>query len=193
MFGYPLYLNLTILYTKIMKKTELRERAKLKRRSLDISGISAGICRNIRSLDLYKRVESVMLFYPVVGEVNLLSLLNDDKSFYLPRVNGLELEVCPYRSGDELVLSSLKIPEPVTSPVNKSVPDIIFAPALCVDKEFYRLGYGKGYYDRFALGLEDKLFAVVADELVVDKIDTDEFDVRCAGYITEKKASFYRG
>ena len=171
-------------------KSELRIWAKKFRSVLDIAKISEKICNNIRATNLYKNARSVMIFYPLKDEINLLPLLNDNKQFYLPRVNGNDLEVCPYKKGDELKLSKLKIKEPVGEAVDKSVLDLIFTPALCVDTNFYRLGYGKGFYDRFGIGIEDKMVAVIPEGLIIDKLPCDKYDIQCFGIISEKKASF---
>lgn len=175
------------------KKREIRIRAKGIRKTLNIAEISNMIVDNIRELDIYKSAKHVMIFYPLENEIDLLGLLSDDKQFYLPRVFGDDLEVCPYKQGDKLSESEFKVMEPVSSPVDKSVLDLVLVPALAVDKNFNRVGYGKGFYDRFSAGLRGFRLAVIADELVFDEIPADEFDRKCDGIITQKKASFDRG
>ena len=48
---------------------------------------------------------------------------------------------------DILLINKYGIPEPKIS--KKIVPKIIFVPLLAFDKYKNRIGYGKGYYDRF--------------------------------------------
>ena len=138
------------------KKTELRLNAKEQRKNLNIAKISAEAVRLIRGNKLYKNSNHVMLFYPTKYEINLLSLLEDKKNFYLPRVKGKELEICPYKKDDELMLSDLHIKEPQTDPVEPDIIDLVIVPALMADKNNYRLGYGGGYYDRFLFGKQFK-------------------------------------
>ena len=64
-----------------------------------------------------------------------------------------------------------------------SSPDIlemIFVPALMVDKNFHRLGYGKGFYDRFLFkrALQAIRIVPIASALIQDEIPFNEFDAQ---------------
>lgn len=56
--------------------------------------------------------------------------------------------------------------------------DLIFIPALAVDKSGQRLGKGKGYYDRALADLEDvaPVIAVVFDDEIIDEVPTEDHD-----------------
>ena len=189
-----------------MDKADFRINAKNIRKSLDIKAISHKICEKIRNHNIYKTSQNVMIFYPLKYEIDLLELLEDDKNFYLPKVlnqrvcchseaenymrsfaslkmteaeeshkNFNQLLVCPYSS--DLKKSDLNIYEPCTEPVNPEILDLIFVPALMVDKENYRLGYGGGFYDRFLAKYPNiKTITPIAKELIVENLPHDEFD-----------------
>ena len=165
----------------MIEKKELRKKAKAIRSSLDIKTISEKIVENIFNLSSYKDANHVMIFYPIGHEVNLLGLLKDDnKNFYLPRVQGERLRVCPYKSGDELTISKFKTEEPTTGPINPDILDIIFVPALMVDKHNHRLGYGGGFYDKFLSKNAQNAIKIVAipSALLVDKLPSESFDAK---------------
>lgn len=161
-------------------KNDLRKIAKGIRKSLDMEAISAKIVQNILALDIYSKATNVMLFYPLEHEVNLLGLLKDsDKKFYLPKMDGENLLVCPYSLKSEVAVSAFKTKEPVCEPINNTdILDIIFVPALMIDKNFNRLGYGGGFYDKFLSKQSSKATRIVAisGELVVDKMPAEDFD-----------------
>ncbi len=159
-------------------KNELREKAKQIRSLLEMEKISEKIVENIQSAEIYHVAQHIMIFYPIDDEVNLLPLLNDNKKFYLPKVQGDELVVCPYKSGDKLTDSKFKTKEPTSEQVNPDILDMIFVPALMADKNFHRLGYGCGFYDRFLLKNAPKAIRIVpiASLLVRDEIPSDEND-----------------
>lgn len=166
------------------EKNELRIKAKQIRNSLDMQKLSEKIVQNILQLDVYKNARRVLLFYPLQHEVNLLGLLKDEsakkKTFYLPRVEYKNLIVCPYKEGDELVESAFKTKEPLTTPIDIRKLDIIFVPALMVDKKLTRLGYGGGFYDRFLSSkcARGTKIAVIPSALIAEHLPSEAFDIR---------------
>ena len=128
--------------------------------------------------DEYKQAKNIMLFYPIKNEVNLLELLQDNsKTFYLPKVDGQKLLCCEYKNGDILCESCFKTLEPTSKPIDKNIIDLVIVPALCCDKNNFRLGYGGGFYDRFLADYKGKTVVCLPKELVIDTIYPDEFDI----------------
>ena len=166
-------------------KTALRIKAKEIRKSINIANVSDILVKKIRQQQYYKNAKNVLIFYPKGNEINLLGLLADGKNFYLPKVRGEELDVCPFKNGDELEISEFNIKEPCSLPVNPLCLDLVIVPALAVDKNNYRLGYGGGFYDRFLAKYPGLTTVVaIAKELVFDKIPVENFDVKFDFLIT---------
>ena len=167
-----------------MKKKELRITAKEIRKSLDIATVSKNIVAKILELDIYKSAKNVMIFYPLKDEIDLLKLAEDNhKNFYLPRVNGEKLECCPLKGG--LKQGRFGIMEPVSECVICPNLDIIFVPALAVDNEGNRLGYGGGFYDRFLKDIKTTKIVPISKSLVFDNIPTEDFDIKIDMIITD--------
>ncbi len=158
-------------------KTCLRIWAKSLRKTLDTDKISNAIVKKIRSLDIYRTAKNVMIFYPLQFEINLLPLLEDSKNFYLPKVDGENLLVCPFKIGERLVKSEFNVLEPLSIPVSSDIPEVVFVPALAVDKNNFRLGYGGGFYDRFLESSKAYSIVPVSEKLIVEKLPVDEFDI----------------
>jgi 5-formyltetrahydrofolate cyclo-ligase len=174
----------------MVTKKELRITAKSIRTSLNIEDISEKIVENILTIDAYKKAKNVLLFYPLEYEINLIKLLEDkNKNFYLPKMEGEQLAICPYLIGDELTTSKFKTKEPLTVKIKDTkVLDVIFVPALMVDKTFNRLGYGGGFYDRLLAKQSHKTNRItpIASALVIDEIPADNFDERIDVIVCEK-------
>lgn len=158
-------------------KTCLRIWAKSLRKTLDTDKISNAIVKKIRSLEIYRTAKNVMIFYPLQFEINLLPLLEDSKNFYLPKVDGENLLVCPFKIGERLVKSEFNVSEPLSVPVSSDIPEVVFVPALAVDKNNFRLGYGGGFYDRFLESSKAYSIVPVSEKLIVEKLPVDEFDI----------------
>lgn len=157
-------------------KIELRKKAKNIRKNLDMKKISADLCNLVRQNKIYIEAKNVMLFYPTEFEVDLRELFDDNKKFYLPKVDGEELLVCPYCR--ELKKSSFGICEPCSNPVSPDILDLVIVPALMCDENGYRLGYGGGFYDRFIknYGKNFKTICPIPKELFTRNLPHDEFD-----------------
>ena len=164
-------------------KAELRKIFKQKRQSLKLPESDKIIINKIRELQIYQKSSHIMLFYPVQSEINLLDLLEDNKNFYFPKVEKENLLVCPYDGN--FTKSVLNIPEPNTTPVNPEILDLIIVPALAVDKQGYRLGYGGGFYDRFLVKYP-KIPTVVPvyKELFVGNLPHEKTDIKVKEVIT---------
>lgn len=156
-------------------KRDLRIKAKAVRNNLQIDDISHKATKLIQKCELYISSKHVMIYYPKEGEINLLELLNDNKSFYLPRVNGKYLDICPYKMGNELKKSKYNVLEPINQAVNCENIDLVIVPSLMADSFNFRLGYGGGYYDRFLCN-SFKTLSVIPKELFVKKLPTDKYD-----------------
>ena len=162
-----------------MDKKELREWAKCERAKLDIREISKELVSKLQATAEYTNAKNIMIYYPLEEEVNLLELLKDKtKKFYLPKIRGKQLECCPYVEGDELCESCFHTLEPVCEACNKTDLDLVVVPALAVDKNGYRLGYGGGFYDRFLADYKGAKVVCVPKNLVVDSVYPENYDVK---------------
>ncbi|MNJ99929.1 putative 5-formyltetrahydrofolate cyclo-ligase [compost metagenome] len=88
----------------------------------------------------------------------------------------------------DLKENAYHIPEPQTTIIFNGKIDMVLVPLLAFDQSGYRVGYGKGFYDRFLSGIETKKVGVslfeVQDEVISD---VHEDDIRLDLCITPKK------
>lgn len=139
---------------------------------------SSLLVSKLKNLEEYQKAKNIMLFYPMKNEVNLLALLDDKtKNFFLPKVSGAELLCCPYSKGDRLCLSCFKTKEPYTEAEDKNKTDLVIVPALCCDRNNYRLGYGGGFYDRFLKDFKGTTLVCIPEELIVETVYPEKHDI----------------
>jgi len=67
--------------------------------------------------------------------------------------------------------------------------DLVLIPLLCFDKKGYRVGYGKGYYDRFLTECRPDVLKIGLSifEAIDEIIDVTEFDIKMNYCITPNK------
>ena len=96
--------------------------------------------------------DKIMMYHSLPDELSTIAFLkkwSDRKRFYLPRVNGVNLEVLPYEES-RLELGSFHIEEPTGNEItDPSEIELVVVPAVAYDRKGNRLGRGKGFYDRF--------------------------------------------
>lgn len=95
--------------------------------------------------------DPIALYIPIHGEVRTSWLFQRCAQMGLrtviPAVEGCTLGFYPWTIGDELVPVRSTY-EPVKRPHQRSLPKTVFVPLIAYDSHGYRIGYGKGYYDR---------------------------------------------
>jgi len=181
---------------ELKTKQNLRVQAKKIRNSLDIQTISSAIARQLIMLDAYKKAKIVAGFYPFGHEVDLRQLYHDlTKKWHLPRlINDTKITFYPFKSPSKMEKNKYGIHEPACGKeLGLSEMDIIIAPALMVDKNGHRLGYGKGYYDRFLSKLPEKCLKIVPipEELLIESLPIDNFDISVDIAVTQDKIYYF--
>ena len=151
-----------------------------------MKALSKRLAQKLRNTEEYKSAKNIMIFYPLKDEVDLLELTNDNsKTFYLPKIDGDNLLCCKYDSNTELCESCFHTKEPVTEQTTFThQPDLVIVPALAVDKNNYRLGYGGGFYDRFLSKTETIKIVCLPKQFVVKTVYPENFDIPVDRVIT---------
>ena len=90
-------------------------------------------------------------------------------------------------SFEELESNKWGVLEPKEMDETDYKPDIILVPLLAADLEFNRLGYGKGFYDRFLSESSALTIGLVFQEYILNKIPVERFDQKLDILVTEKE------
>ncbi len=137
-----------------MKKDEIRARVRARKAMLDSSERLAAaerVFNALTSMAAFTMARKVLMYHSLPDELGTHAFLErweNEKDFYLPRVNGLDLEILPY-SRTRTHLGAFHIEEPDgedTADIDDM--DLIVVPAVAYDRSGNRVGRGKGYYDR---------------------------------------------
>ena len=91
-------------------------------------------------------------YWPINSELDtrpLICSLNEKNiGIALPIIRQNKMSFKSWKPQEKLYFSKYKFFSPSTQAKDLS-PDIIITPALAVDNQGYRIGYGKGFYDKF--------------------------------------------
>jgi 5-formyltetrahydrofolate cyclo-ligase len=168
-------------------KKEIRIEMMNQRKSLndlDKKKLDTKIIESIRNDRDYQTSKIVAIYYPMQDEINLLELTNDDKIFVIPKVKTNEIHFYLYQKNEKLIQSKFGVMEPLESKIMDDSIDYMIVPALAVSKDLYRIGYGKGFYDRFLNRNRPKhVVGAIYDFQEVSSFQTNEFDQKLDRYI----------
>ena len=169
------------------KKTLRQELRQLSREVLTAPMREAGsrsIVAQLSTHPLWIEARRVALYSALPDEPSLQALFEgtSDKELFLPRVlDGETMAFYPFVGSHALEQSgSFGIWEPKleeAEPVDPQKLDLIIIPALAYDASGYRLGRGKGYYDRYLARTRARRLGVSFGLLHPDHLPTDPWDL----------------
>ncbi|MEI9918858.1 MAG: 5-formyltetrahydrofolate cyclo-ligase [Bacteroidota bacterium] len=117
--------------------------------------MSLRIHKNILASGYLKSAKTVHIFMATMEEPDTWELIKDlrsrKKKIVIPRVNNSgTLDHFYYKNFEQLTEGAFGILEPTDGiPAKVEDIDLVFVPLVAFDKEGNRVGYGKGFYDRF--------------------------------------------
>ena len=176
-------------------KTFLRSHYKKKRLSLtkqEVDHLSQSVCKQLDKLNIWKlKHYHIFISISKYNELNTSSIINklksEKKNIIVPKILNNELVHIAINDQTEFSINEYGIKEPNNgnSFIIQNL-DLIFIPLLAYDLEGHRVGYGKGYYDRF-LKLTNKSSLKIGLSFFdpINKIqDIDDNDVKLDYCIT---------
>lgn len=178
-----------------MNKNEIRKDALRLRKSIsDKLSKSEMIVKRIMSLEVYKKSKVIAMYYSLPDEVSLNRLINnaikDDKIVLLPQIKNSEMFFVKI---DDLTIykkSKFGVYEPVVTSNNKwqNNVDLILVPGVAFDINKNRIGYGKGYYDRFLKTSNAYKIGVCFASQILPALPIDNNDIPVDLIVNEKES-----
>lgn len=139
--------------------------------------------------------ENILMYHSLPDELSTRSFLKKwggKKHFFLPRVNGVNLEILPYDES-RLELGAFHIEEPTGDTLTD--PDeieLMVIPAVAYDYKGNRLGRGKGFYDRLLSSTKATKIGVGYEFQLVDDLPVEPHDIPMDMVITQNACIIIR-
>ena len=185
-----------LYYSDADKRRARLELAKIRADIYDRAEYSDRLCSGITMLKNYTDADILLLYFPTRSEPDLTPLAHlawcDGKqvAFPISRTDSLTLDFRIIKSLDELATGAYGIFEPRESSPMAALTErtLCVVPALAVDRDGYRLGYGKGYYDRFLSSFVGRSLVAIHSSLVCERLPRNDTDIPLNTIITETGA-----
>lgn len=166
----------------------MRDRKSLLTRAEQLTA-AAEVFRAVERTAAFMLADRILIYNSLPDELSTREFINkwsSRKSFFLPRVNGVNLELLPYER-TRLHLGAFHIEEPDgTDIADPATMELIIVPAVALDGACNRLGRGRGFYDRLLAQTRATTLGVGYDfQLVADGLPSEPHDVPLDMVITE--------
>lgn len=177
------------------QKNKLRKSALSFRKSLDKSEKlkkDETIFKKLIALDTVRNCKTLLCYISLENEIDTSKLLRfcfeNSINIAVPKcLNGEVMKFYFITGEKDLEKGMYGISEPKNYCAEYTFDDnsVCVVPALSADKSGFRLGYGKGYYDRFLSNFKGKSIVLVYKENLVEKLVTDKYDCCCDLVVTD--------
>ena len=175
-------------------KVYLRHQLLRRRRELDVEmwrGWSDRICHHLLNYPQFIESRTILAYQSCNQEPDLSYLFNNStKQWGLPRCVNKNLIWHSWQPTEPLVSGAYGILEPSAElpQLEPDIIDLILVPAVAIDWQGYRLGYGGGYYDRLRADPrwgKIPAIAIVFDFASVETLPIDPWDLPVDAVCTE--------
>lgn len=132
------------------------------------------VIKQIVDSHILDNMKYVGIYYPIKNEINVLGLVAKypNITFCIPKTKE---EISFYPLGEDIVVGKYGIIEPANEElISREKIEAFIIPSVGINKEKRRLGYGKGYYDRYLTGYNGVKIGVQYKELC--ELDFESFD-----------------
>lgn len=174
-----------------MEKEDIRRKVKnLRSMLLDAEKEKAAeaVFSKLEETAAFLLADHIMMYHSLEDELSTIKFLakwKNKKHFYLPRVNGVNLEILPYDE-TRLELGAFHIEEPQgDNMIDPEDLDLIVVPGVAYDRKGNRLGRGKGFYDRLLANVQATKIGVGYEFQLFDEIPSEPHDIRMDAVITQ--------
>lgn len=185
------------------RKDAIRAEYKTRRREMDKDTRlerDRRICEYAQGLVSFRFAEYVLLYAATDDEIDIYNIANialeRGKKIAFPRCRK-EDHTMKYHivtSLDQLFPDNYGINEPpedlpVYDPENDTGSAICFVPGLVFDRSGFRLGYGKGFYDRFLSAFKGSSVGIIYSDFILPEVPRGRFDMKVDILLSEKGVS----
>lgn len=138
----------------------------------------------------FKDAKTVAFYIPKGNEVDTREMieraLEEGKEVLVPVTNS-EVSMCKFTSFDDLISGKFGVPEPKERVPKDHMAELVLVPGVVFGLCMHRIGYGKGYYDKYFKNSKAYRVGICYDFQVMDELPRHEHDIPMNEIITDKR------
>ncbi|MFI5451517.1 5-formyltetrahydrofolate cyclo-ligase [Pedobacter sp. UC225_61] len=182
-----------------MLKSALRKQVLQQRKNLseeEITSLNKKLLAQFKKLDL-SNIKTLHIFLSIIHQkepdtfllIEWLQKNHPEIQIIVPKAdfNSSLMSHYHYSDKNDLRNNHYHIPEPQQAKPFNGIPDMVIVPLLAFDERGYRVGYGKGFYDRFLQNISTQKIGLSFFDAVTEINDVHLNDIRLDKCITPNK------
>lgn len=139
----------------------------------------------------YMTAKSIFIYVNYKSEVDTKGIIKNaliaKKNIYIPKIFDDEIRLVELRTIDDLIVDTFGIKSVNSKDFYNGPIDLALVPGAAFDLSGNRIGYGKGYYDRFFFSKKVAIkFGMAYNFQVVKNIPSQDFDYPLDGIVTNE-------
>lgn len=182
-----------------LNKSELRKNfLKIRKNVIEKDKKSKIIALKVLNLKIVKEAKIIAIYSSIDDEVDTTyiskELIKMEKTLCFPKtIKDKGLQFYKINNLDELKeIGVFKIKEPINNVDNlieSNYIDLIIMPGICFDKKLNRIGFGKGYYDKYLKNSKCYKIAICFSEQILKNnyINSMIYDVKADMIVSDKE------
>ncbi len=177
---------------KFIKETkkEIRKEMLKKRDALQkgyVKKQSEKVFKLLKTINAFLNAESFFIYVDFRNEIKTDKIINflKNKLVLLPKIDGEEMYAV--KKEEETKLNKYGILEPKSSNAYTGKIDVCIIPLVACSKKGDRIGFGKGYYDKFLKSTNSLKIGLAYSWQVLDNFESEPFDEKLDIIVTEKE------
>lgn len=184
----------------MINKNELRLIYKEKRRNLgEPERLNRLMClqKVLYKFSIFRDAENVLTYVGHRDEICtkdiIIDCLKAKKKVYIPACDVEKTSMDFYKTEDyyDLVVGPFDILEPkkdLSKKIDRSNPNsVCLIPGVCFDIKGHRVGYGKGYYDRFLSNYYGYKIGICYEDFLLTEVPADVYDIPVDFIVTNER------
>ena len=166
-------------------KKALRALCLNNRNNNDKDLISKNIINQIINNHIIDEYQNIGIYYPIGHEIDIMDIVNKypNKNLYLPVTRDV-IYFVKYNDGDKLIDGKFHTKEPLGIEVDRNNIECFLIPCVGISKDLKRIGYGKGYYDRYLSNYNGYKIGICYKNCTNLDIELDDYDLKLNYVIT---------
>ncbi|TVP84871.1 MAG: 5-formyltetrahydrofolate cyclo-ligase [Acholeplasmataceae bacterium] len=167
---------------KDIRKSMLEKRQQLSK--AEVLARSARMVDLIKALPFFSEAKIIGLYMPVTNELDIREIADLDIRPAYPKVEKDGIHFYATTETSRFVKSDFGILEPVLGKRVDDDIDLLLVPAIAISKTFYRIGFGKGYYDDFLQKHRPRhVIGIIYDFQEIDHFEPGPHDQKLDAYL----------